>query len=245
MAQGVASALGASVPSAESCENRSPRPAGEGRVGGRRHGPCSPLSLVLPHTGLAAQFRERDALEAVFRFWAGGEKGPEAFPMSRLWDSRLRQYLGSRYDARHGVSDWDLHMKLHDRGVRAAGGAGVPAPGVEEAGLGSWVPGGGGGRAGIPCPGGGGGRAGVPVLGVEEARLGSRAPGVEAGLGPVSFTEASFLAPLSFQARVIHTREFRRWRDTGVAFELRDSSAYHVPNRTLASGRLLSHVRAP
>ncbi|XP_017918582.1 PREDICTED: dynein assembly factor 3, axonemal isoform X2 [Capra hircus] len=158
MAQGEASALAASVPSAESCENRSPRPAGEGRVGGRRHGPCSPLSLVLPHTGLAAQFRERDALEAVFRFWAGGEKGPEAFPMSRLWDSRLRQYLGSRYDARHGVSDWDLHMKLHDRG-----------------------------------------------------------------------------------ARVIHTREFRRWRDTGVAFELRDSSAYHVPNRTLASGRLLSH----
>ncbi|GAB5581510.1 dynein axonemal assembly factor 3 isoform X1 [Prionailurus iriomotensis] len=103
-------------------------------------------------------FRERDALEAVFRFWAGGEKGPEVFPMSRLWDSRLRHYLGSRYDARRGVSDWDLHMKLHDRG-----------------------------------------------------------------------------------ARVIHTREFRRWRDTGVAFELRDSSAYHVPNRTLASGRLLSH----
>ena len=115
MAQGVASALRASVPSAESRENRFPRPAGEGRVGGRRHGPCSPLSLVLPHTGLAAQFRERDALEAVFRFWAGGEKGPEAFPMSRLWDSRLRQYLGSRYDARHGVSDWDLHMKLHGR----------------------------------------------------------------------------------------------------------------------------------
>ncbi|CAM9955655.1 unnamed protein product [Rangifer tarandus platyrhynchus] len=117
------------------------------------------LAEQLPWLSLGAlKFRERDALEAVFRFWAGGEKGPEAFPMSRLWDSRLRQYLGSRYDARRGVSDWDLHMKLHDRG-----------------------------------------------------------------------------------ARVIHTREFRRWRDTGVAFELRDSSAYHVPNRTLASGRLLSH----
>ncbi|KAI5757322.1 DNAAF3 [Gulo gulo luscus] len=117
------------------------------------------LEEELPWLSLGAlKFRERDALEAVFRFWAGGEKGPEAFPMSRLWDSRLRHYLGSRYDARRGVSDWDLHMKLHDRG-----------------------------------------------------------------------------------ARVIHTREFRRWRDTGVAFELRDSSAYHVPNRTLASGRLLSH----
>ncbi|KAF0883604.1 DAAF3 factor, partial [Crocuta crocuta] len=117
------------------------------------------LAEQLPWLSLGAlKFRERDALEAVFRFWAGGEKGPEVFPMSRLWDSRLRHYLGSRYDARRGVSDWDLHMKLHDRG-----------------------------------------------------------------------------------ARVIHTREFRRWRDTGVAFELRDSSAYHVPNRTLASGRLLSH----
>ncbi|KAG3255635.1 dynein axonemal assembly factor 3 [Ictidomys tridecemlineatus] len=117
------------------------------------------LAEQLPWLSLRAlKFRERDALEAVFRFWSGGEKGPEAFPMSRLWDSRLRHYLGSRYDARRGVSDWDLRMKLHDRG-----------------------------------------------------------------------------------AQVIHTQEFRRWRDTGVAFELRDSSAYHVPNRTLASGRLLSH----
>ncbi|XP_023378517.1 dynein axonemal assembly factor 3 isoform X3 [Pteropus medius] len=104
------------------------------------------------------KFRERDALEAVFRFWAGGEKGPESFPIRCLWDTRLRHYLGSRYDARRGVSDWDLHMKLHDRG-----------------------------------------------------------------------------------ARVIHIHEFRRWRDTGIAFELRDSSAYHVPNRTLASGHLMSH----
>lgn len=46
------------------------------------------------------------------------------------------------------------------------------------------------------------------------------------------------------QAQVIHIQEFRRWRDVGVAFELRDLSAYHVPNRTLASGRLLSHVRS-
>uniref|UniRef100_A0A2K5JQ53 Dynein assembly factor 3 C-terminal domain-containing protein n=1 Tax=Colobus angolensis palliatus TaxID=336983 RepID=A0A2K5JQ53_COLAP len=76
------------------------------------------LEEQLPWLSLRAlKFRERDALEAVFRFWAGGEKGPEAFPMSRLWDSRLRHYLGSRYDARRGVSDWDLRMKLHDRGM--------------------------------------------------------------------------------------------------------------------------------
>ncbi|XP_069919750.1 dynein axonemal assembly factor 3 isoform X4 [Oryctolagus cuniculus] len=117
------------------------------------------LAEQLPWLSLGAlKFRERDMLEAVFRFWAGREKGPQAFPVRRLWDSRLRHYLGSRYDARHGVSDWDLRMKLHDRG-----------------------------------------------------------------------------------AQVIHTQEFRRWRDTGVAFELRDSSAYRVPNRTLASGQLLLH----
>uniref|UniRef100_A0A8C2YI63 Dynein axonemal assembly factor 3 n=1 Tax=Chinchilla lanigera TaxID=34839 RepID=A0A8C2YI63_CHILA len=117
------------------------------------------LARELPWLRLCAlKFRERDQLEAVLRFWSGGERGPEAFPVGRLWDARVRHYLGSRYDARRGVSDWDLRMKLHDRG-----------------------------------------------------------------------------------AQVIHTQEFGRWRDTGVAFELRDSSAYHVPNRTLASGRLLTH----
>ncbi|XP_016073842.1 PREDICTED: dynein assembly factor 3, axonemal [Miniopterus natalensis] len=117
------------------------------------------LAEQLPWLSLGAlKFRERDALEAVLRFWAGGDQGPQAFPVTRLWDMRLRHYLGSRYDSRRGVSDWDLHMKLHDRG-----------------------------------------------------------------------------------AQVIHIREFRRWRDTGVAFELRDASAYQVPNRTLASGRLVSH----
>nr|XP_054319789.1 dynein axonemal assembly factor 3 isoform X5 [Pongo pygmaeus] len=52
-----------------------------------------------------------------------------------------------------------------------------------------------------------------------------------------------WLSLRALKAQVIHPQEFRRWRDTGVAFELRDSSAYHVPNRTLASGRLLSYVR--
>ncbi|XP_055001826.1 dynein axonemal assembly factor 3 isoform X3 [Sorex araneus] len=154
-------------------ERESPGFARQAGGGDREPGPQLPLRSGLTRDGLssrgrryhavispcpAPQFRERDALEAVFRFWAGGEKGPEAFPMSRLWDSRLRHYLGSRYDSRRGVSDWDLHMKLHERG-----------------------------------------------------------------------------------ARVIHTREYRHWRDTGVAFELRDSGAYLMPNRTLASGHLMSY----
>lgn len=92
------------------------------RAGGAR---LCILGLALPHAWL--QFRERDALEAVLRFWSGGERGPEAFPVGRLWDARVRHYLGSRYDARRGVSDWDLRMKLHDRGVRLGGrGGGRP-----------------------------------------------------------------------------------------------------------------------
>lgn len=87
------------------------------------------------HVCLVIQFRERDALEAVFLFWSGGEKGPEVFPMSRLWDSRLRHYLGSRYDARRGVADWDLRMKLHDRGVRKLGSR-LPASESKEEGRG-------------------------------------------------------------------------------------------------------------
>ncbi|XP_051845995.1 dynein axonemal assembly factor 3 [Antechinus flavipes] len=116
------------------------------------------LAAQLPKLSLEAlKYRERDSLEAVFTFWAASE-AEASFPLSRLWDARLRGYLGSRYDARIGVSDWDLHMKLHDRG-----------------------------------------------------------------------------------ARVINSREFRRWRETSVAFEIRDASAYQLPNRTLASGRLMSH----
>lgn len=40
---------------------------------------------------------------------------------------------------------------------------------------------------------------------------------------------------------MIGSREFFRWRDTGVAFEMREA-AYDIPNKTLASGRLLRHV---
>lgn len=105
----------------------------EGRVKQERPLSLQPPSVSFSPRLLAAQFRERDVLEAVFRFWASGEKGPETFPMSRLWDSRLRHYLGSRYDARRGVSDWDLHMKLHDRGVRRLGPS---SPECEEGGAG-------------------------------------------------------------------------------------------------------------
>ncbi|KAL8176786.1 UNVERIFIED_CONTAM: hypothetical protein K2H54_038670, partial [Gekko kuhli] len=121
--------------------------------------PCT-QQADLPALDLSAlKFKERDQLEAIFRFWKNPD--PRAFQMEQLWDLRLRQYLGVRYDARRGVCDWDLTMKLHEHG-----------------------------------------------------------------------------------AKVINFREFFRWRNTGVAFEMREAS-YDVPNKTLASGRLLRHKGEP
>ncbi|XP_066484965.1 dynein axonemal assembly factor 3 isoform X2 [Tiliqua scincoides] len=114
----------------------------------------------LPILDLSAlKFKERDQLEAIFRFWRNPD--PRAFQIKQLWDLRLRQYLGTRYDSRRGVCDWDLTMKLHEHG-----------------------------------------------------------------------------------AKIIGSREFFHWRDTGVAFELREA-VYDIPNKSLASGRLLRHKGEP
>uniref|UniRef100_A0ACB8EV68 Uncharacterized protein n=1 Tax=Sphaerodactylus townsendi TaxID=933632 RepID=A0ACB8EV68_9SAUR len=116
---------------------------------------------VIPTLDLSCPqgFKERDLLEAIFRFWKNPD--PQSFQIEHLWDLRLRQYLGARYDARRGVCDWDLTMKLHEHGAKA-----------------------------------------------------------------------------------INSREFFRWRNTGLAFELREAP-YDVPNKTLASGRLLRHKGEP
>ncbi|KAJ7313947.1 hypothetical protein JRQ81_005773 [Phrynocephalus forsythii] len=114
----------------------------------------------LPTVDMSAlKFKERDHLEGIFQFWRSPD--PQAFQIKQLWDLRLRQYLGTRYDARRGVCDWDLTMKLQERG-----------------------------------------------------------------------------------AQVINLREFFHWRDTGVAFDVREA-AYDIPNKTLASGRLLRHKEEP
>jgi dynein assembly factor 3 len=56
------------------------------------------------------RFRERDMLEEVLRGWrkAGGG-GDDA---AALWDARVRSHLGTRYDARANVADWDYNMRL-------------------------------------------------------------------------------------------------------------------------------------
>ncbi|XP_030051272.1 dynein axonemal assembly factor 3 [Microcaecilia unicolor] len=110
----------------------------------------------LPALDLSAlKFKERDQLEAIFKFWRNPDR--HIFPMEQLWNSRSRQYLGSRYDSRRGAFDWDLSMKLHDRG-----------------------------------------------------------------------------------ASTIGHQEYYHWRESGVAFEIREG-IYDVPNKSLASGRLLRH----
>ncbi|XP_060576533.1 dynein axonemal assembly factor 3-like [Ruditapes philippinarum] len=39
---------------------------------------------------------------------------------------------------------------------------------------------------------------------------------------------------------IVHTHEYRSWRNTGVAFEIREGD-YDVPNKTMASGLILTH----
>jgi dynein assembly factor 3 len=58
------------------------------------------------------KFKERDMLEGIFKFW----RNPDAstFDISKHWEGRLRHHLGTRYDSRSGVFDWDYHMKLHE-----------------------------------------------------------------------------------------------------------------------------------
>uniref|UniRef100_A0A8C5R2T7 Dynein axonemal assembly factor 3 n=1 Tax=Leptobrachium leishanense TaxID=445787 RepID=A0A8C5R2T7_9ANUR len=78
------------------------------------------LESINPSISLAdIKFRERDELESIFKFW----KMPETsiFPIEKYWDAKNREFLGRRYDSRCGAYDWDLSMKLHDRGAGVIG----------------------------------------------------------------------------------------------------------------------------
>ena len=78
------------------------------------------------------QFKEIDELLWIFKQWtkppSPSPRDPrdtsdprDPSPMSRAWDGRVRQHLGVRYDSRRGCFDWDLTMKLHQKGVRSLG----------------------------------------------------------------------------------------------------------------------------
>uniref|UniRef100_A0A8C2C3A0 Dynein axonemal assembly factor 3 n=1 Tax=Cyprinus carpio TaxID=7962 RepID=A0A8C2C3A0_CYPCA len=68
--------------------------------------PCLDTSLL--------KFKERDELVRIFKLW----ERPPSVPASvrKVWDARVRQHLGTRYDSRQGCFDWDLTMKLHQSG---------------------------------------------------------------------------------------------------------------------------------
>uniref|UniRef100_A0A8C7XUP7 Dynein axonemal assembly factor 3 n=1 Tax=Oryzias sinensis TaxID=183150 RepID=A0A8C7XUP7_9TELE len=64
------------------------------------------------------KFKERDELAKIFKSWTrpSSPQHPAPISMSKAWDYRVRQHLGTRYDSPEGCFDWDLHMKLHKKG---------------------------------------------------------------------------------------------------------------------------------
>ncbi|XP_048010646.1 dynein axonemal assembly factor 3-like [Megalobrama amblycephala] len=68
--------------------------------------PCLDTSLL--------KFKERDELVRIFKLWERPPSAPAS--VRKVWDARVRQHLGTRYDSRQGCFDWDLTMKLHQRG---------------------------------------------------------------------------------------------------------------------------------
>ncbi|XP_019938726.2 dynein axonemal assembly factor 3 [Paralichthys olivaceus] len=68
------------------------------------------------------KFKERDELARIFKSWiqsqsssSSSERSVPIF-MSKAWDYRVRQHLGARYDSKKGSFDWDLTMKLQEKG---------------------------------------------------------------------------------------------------------------------------------
>lgn len=63
------------------------------------------------------RYIERDMLECVLKFWTNASDR-NGFDISRCWTERNRQTLRDRFDARHGVYDWDHQMRLKENGAQ-------------------------------------------------------------------------------------------------------------------------------
>ncbi|KAK0164445.1 hypothetical protein PV328_003074 [Microctonus aethiopoides] len=61
------------------------------------------------------KYKHRDSIEAIFKFWIRAIC--EGIPIVEYWDRRMRKTLGTRYDYREGVFDWDYHMVLKSRKI--------------------------------------------------------------------------------------------------------------------------------
>lgn len=71
------------------------------------------MSCLLPCVSIEQmKYRERDYMENLFNFWTTGNTNQ--FNACELWEHRVRHSLGTRYDTRVGVYDWDYHMRLKE-----------------------------------------------------------------------------------------------------------------------------------
>ncbi|XP_011603871.2 dynein assembly factor 3, axonemal [Takifugu rubripes] len=61
------------------------------------------------------KFRERDELARIFKAWLQPQPSSSVL-MPKAWDYRVREHLGRRYNCKSGSFDWDLIMKLHEKG---------------------------------------------------------------------------------------------------------------------------------
>ncbi|XP_034563703.1 dynein assembly factor 3, axonemal-like [Notolabrus celidotus] len=60
------------------------------------------------------KFKERDELARILKSWTQPQSSTPIL-ISKAWDYRVRQHLGTRYDSKKGCFDWDLSMKLHEK----------------------------------------------------------------------------------------------------------------------------------
>ncbi|XP_063531350.1 dynein axonemal assembly factor 3 homolog [Cydia strobilella] len=71
------------------------------------------MNCILPFISIEQmKYRERDYIENLLNFWTTGNTNQ--FNACELWEHRLRNSLGLRYDSRVGVYDWDYHMRLKE-----------------------------------------------------------------------------------------------------------------------------------
>jgi len=70
------------------------------------------LKQHLPQLDISSlKFKEKDFLEGIFKFWHNGD---QTFDIKKMWENRVRSFLGTRYDSRNGLFDWDYNVKLLD-----------------------------------------------------------------------------------------------------------------------------------
>ncbi|XP_026501549.2 dynein axonemal assembly factor 3 [Vanessa tameamea] len=71
------------------------------------------MSCLLPCISVdQTKYRERDYIENLLNFWTTGNTNQ--FNANELWEHRIRQSLGVRYDSRMGIYDWDYHMRMKE-----------------------------------------------------------------------------------------------------------------------------------